>query len=301
LETLPALAREWNAQGYTDFWTSESDYADGLTPLAAIAAHVPTAHLGVAVLPVQTRGPALLTMSIAALASLAPGRLSVGLGASSPTIVHSWNSRDYGMPLTQVREMLEFLQVALTGERVDREYSTFSVSGFRLRNVPPVQPKLLIGALRPQMLALGATVDGAITNWLSPEDVPQVRGVLGEDASLVARIMVCASEDTEAVRAQARRLIAAYLNVPAYRAFQVWLGRGPALQRMWDAWESGDRKRALSAIPDEVVDALIVHGSHDHCRQAVERYRDLGVSVPVIHLLPLDHDLARAAHSLAPR
>lgn len=301
LEDLPQLAQAMFACGYTDFWTSESDFGDGLTPLAAIAAHVPDAQLGVAVLPVQTRGPTLLAMSVASLASLAPGRLSVGLGASSPTIVQNWNSREFGKPLTHVRETLEFLQLALTGERIDRTYSTFAVSGFRLRNVPQTPPKLLVGALRPQMLALGATVDGAITNWLSAEDVTQVRSVLGEDVDLVARIMVCASEDADAVRQHGRRLIAAYLNVPAYRAFQTWLGRGPALQRMWDAWESGDRRRALTQIPDEVVDSLIVHGSYDHCRQMIERYRHFGVSIPVAHMLPFNVDLARDAEALVPR
>lgn len=299
MEDLPQMAKGLFAMGYTDFWTSESDYSDGLTPLAAVAAHVPDAQLGVAILPVQTRGPALLAMSVAAVASLAPGRLSVGLGASSPTIVTSWNDRDFSRPLTHVREMIEFLQIAFSGERVDREFSTFAVSGFRLRNVPTQRLKLLVGALRPQMLALAATVDGAITNWLSAEDVTQVRGMLGNDVDLIARIMVCPSEDADSVRSHGRRLIAAYLNVPAHRAFQTWLGRGSALQGMWDAWESGDRHGALEAIPEEIVDALIVHGSPEHCKQQILRYRDHGVSVPVAYLLPFELDLARAARDLA--
>lgn len=301
MSDLAPFAQQMFAEGYTDFWTSESDYADGLTPLAAIAAHVPSAQLGVAILPVQTRGPALLAMSVASVAGLAPGRLSIGLGASSPAIVSNWNDRDFSRPLAHVRETLEFLQLALQGERVDRVYSTFTVRGFRLRNVPAIQPKLLIGALRPQMLALGATVDGAITNWLSAEDVIRVRETLGHEADLVARILVCPSEDVESVRAQGRRLIAAYLSVPAYRAFQEWLGRGPALQRMWDAWEAGDRKAALEAVPDEVVDDLIIHGRPDDCFRTIERYRENGISVPVTYLLPFGEDLAEAARALTPR
>lgn len=299
MEDLPRFAQEMFSSGYTDFWTSESNFADGLTPLAAIAAHVPNAQLGVAILPVQTRGPALLAMSVASLASIAPGRLWIGLGASTPMIVRNWNDRNFSTPLTHVRETLEFLQLAFTGERIEKKYETFAVSGFHLRNVPPQKPKLLVGALRPQMLELGATVDGAITNWLSAEDVTQVRGILGDEVELVARIMVCPSENVEFVRHHARRLIAAYLNVSAYRAFQIWLGRGPALQRMWDSWELGDRKSALAAIPDEIVDALIVHGSPNSCRQQIEHYRDHGVSIPVTYLLPFDMDLAQAAHDLA--
>ena len=50
------------------------------------------------------------------------------------------------------------------------------------------------------------------------------------------------------------------MNVPVY-AVQEWLGRGPELEGMWAAWSGGDRKAALAAISDDVVDALIVHGT----------------------------------------
>ena len=33
------------------------------------------------------------------------------------------------------------------------------------------------------------------------------------------------------------------------------------LTDMWAAWKAGDREAALAAIPDEVVDDLVVHGS----------------------------------------
>ena len=42
-------------------------------------------------------------------------------------------------------------------------------------------------------------------------------------------------------------MIAAYLTVPAYAAFHDWLGRGPGLQPMAEAWAAGDRKDALAA------------------------------------------------------
>ena len=98
----------------------------------------------------------------------------------------------------------------------------------------------------------------------------------------VARIFVCPSTDTEAVRAGAKFAIAAYLNVPVYAAFHEWLGRGPALRGMWDAWKAGDRKAALAAIPDEVVDDLIVHGSPEQCRATIQRYFDNGVTTAAI-------------------
>jgi alkanesulfonate monooxygenase SsuD/methylene tetrahydromethanopterin reductase-like flavin-dependent oxidoreductase (luciferase family) len=58
------------------------------------------------------------------------------------------------------------------------------------------------------------------------------------------------------------------------------------LAPMWQAWAAGDRKAALAAIPDALVDELIVHGSAAECRTKVQAYADAGVTVPVMALLP---------------
>jgi len=300
LDQLPMVAAELCGLGYTDLWTSEVDYADGLTPLAAVAATCPDAVLGTAILPVFTRGPGVLAVSAASMATLAPGRFRLGIGTSSPAVVQGWNAAEFTAPYARTRDMLAFLREALAGERVQRDYETFSVHGFRLRQVPTMPPPILIAALRPRMLRLAATAgDGAITNWLSAEDVRTVRAAMGTDKDLVARIMVCPSTDAETVRAQARRLVAAYLTVPAYLDFQRWLGRGPALEVMAERWVAGDRAGALAAISDDVVDELIVHGSPAECVNHIERYVAAGVEVPVVHVLPWGIDALDAARSLA--
>jgi hypothetical protein len=75
-----------------------------------------------------------------------------------------------------------------------------------------------------------------------------------------------------------RRLITFYLNVPVYAEFHRWLGRTEDLQPMWDAWESGDRKKALAVIPQKVMDELIVHGDGPEERVAhVQRFLDAGI------------------------
>ena len=97
-----------------------------------------------------------------------------------------------------------------------------------------------------------------------------------------------------------RRMIAAYLNVKAYVEFQRWLGRGPVLQPMWDAWAAGDRKGALAAIPDSVVDELVVHGSVAECRAHIQRYVDNGITVPAPAVIPVGVSLAGAVAGLSP-
>ena len=136
-------------------------------------------------------------------------------------------------------------------------------------------------------------------NWLSAADVARAVGEVGPGKEIVARIFVCPNPDPEVARAVGRRMIAAYLNVTAYAEFHRWLGRGEVLAPMWGAWAAGDRKGALAAIPDEVVDDLVVHGSPAACRDHVARYVAHGVTVPVLALVPVGVDLAESVRALA--
>ena len=77
--------------------------------------------------------------------------------------------------------------------------------------------------------------DGALTNWLAPKDVRTVRGALGDEPELIARLFVCPTADPEEARAIGRWMIAAYMTVPVYRAFHEWLGRGEALRPVEEA------------------------------------------------------------------
>jgi probable F420-dependent oxidoreductase len=257
--------------------------------------------LGVAILPAYTRGPGLLAQSVAAMAEAAPGRFTVGIGTSSDVIVTRWNDVEFDEPYKRVRDTIRFLRAALTGEKVDHQYDTFRVRGFRLARPVVHPPPIFLAALRPGMLRLaGREADGVIVNWLSAEDVATVVPETQADIPVAARIFVCPSEDIDTVRAVGRRMIAAYLNVGVYAAFHRWLGRGPELEPMWDAWQAGDRKGALSAIPDDVVDALVVHGSYDECREHIGRYVANGVTVPVMAVIPIGVSLEEAVAGLAP-
>ena len=287
--------------GYTDVWTAETDGADGFTPLALAAAWAPALRLGVAIIPASTRGPAVLAQSVAALAEAAPGRFTFGIGTSSDVIVHRWNGAEFVEPYKRVRDTIRFLRSALAGEKVDTEYDTFTVRGFRLSRPVEHPPPIFLAALRPGMLRLaGREADGVILNWLSAEDVATVVPEVGAAVPMAARIFVIPTEDAALARSVGRRMIAAYLNVGVYAAFHRWLGRGPELEPMWTAWRAGDRAGALAAISDEVVDALVVHGSYDQCRSKVGRFVTNGVTIPVLAIIPLDVPLDEALTGLAP-
>lgn len=304
LASQAEVAAELQELGYTDLWSSEGMGSDAFTPLAVAATAAPDVRLGSAIVPVFTRGPALIAQSAATIALTAPGRFVLGIGASSDVIVERWNDVAFDRPFHRTRDMVRFLRAALAGERVDETYDTFRVQGFRLQDAPETPPTIVVAALRSGMLSMaGKEADGAVINWLSADDVATVAPYVhagGPDKEIVARIMVVPTTHSDEFYAFGRRLIATYLNVPVYREFHRWLGREDQLGDMWTRWTAGDRKGAAESIPTSVIDDLIVHGSPDECRAHIDRYVDNGVTTPVIALLPPAGDLRAAARALAP-
>ena len=303
--------REWIVEladlGYTDVWSSEANGADAFTPLALASAWAPSLRLGCAIVPAYTRGPALLAQSVATMADAAPGRFAFGIGTSSNVIVERWNGMEFDEPYRQVKDMIGFLRESMTGEKVTGTYGCWDVQGFRLGVRPEQQPPILVGALRQGMLRLAGRVgDGAIINWLSSDDVRTVAPIVqeagaGTPKEVVARIFVAPTTDRETVLNFGKVAIAAYLTVPVYAAFHEWMGRGEQLEGMWRCWAEGDRKAALEAIPDSLVDELIVSGTPEECREHIGRYVANGVTTPAIALLPFGYDVRQAVRDLAPR
>jgi len=318
LAELPELAREGERLGYTDAWSFEADGLDCFTPLAAVAP-VTRLRLGTAIANVFTRGPATLAMSAAGIADLAPGRFCLGIGAGSQPIVEAWNGGRFVRPATRVREMTHVLRAAFAGERVVFRGKTLSVDGFRLGR-PPARPiPIYVAALRPGMLQVAGEVgDGVILNWLAATDVPRVVALVREAAAragrdpaaveITARLLVNVDPPGGDADVGVRRHVTAYLNVPVYRAYQEWLGRGPALAPMWEAWERNDRKAAVAAVPERVMQELILRGAMPDIRAHVQRYLDAGIDTAFLQVSTLEADPARrrqvlgdALRALAPR
>jgi alkanesulfonate monooxygenase SsuD/methylene tetrahydromethanopterin reductase-like flavin-dependent oxidoreductase (luciferase family) len=137
-----------------------------------------------------------------------------------------------------------------------------------------------------------AEADTMALNFLSPDDVARIRErtdrvqrLVPEPLETAVRVFLVPGDGPAAEQA-ARRMLAGYLTVPTYAAFQRWLGREEALTAMNEAWHSGDRRAAMAAIPDEVLHDLVVFGSPGRCADAVRRHLDAGADVVTLALLP---------------
>ncbi|MDX3567988.1 LLM class F420-dependent oxidoreductase [Streptomyces sp. ID05-47C] len=285
--------------GYTDVWSAEGGGTDAFTPLATVAAWSPSLRIATGIVPVQTRGPAVLAQTAATLAQLAPGRLLLGLGASVPAHVTDINGIPFDEPYKRTRDVLRFVTRALRGEHIAGDFDTFSITGYRLPHPPRDPVKVILGALRPGMLRLGFREgDGAITNLLFPEDVPKILDAVGPQPpgkELVVKVFVCPTEDTDYAHRATRPFLAWILNREPYRKFHEWLGNGDLLRESHERWADGDADGAQKALSDEVVEKLFISGSPEECREKILRYHRPGVTTIQLYVsLPPETFVSRA-------
>ena len=277
LHQLGPLVRRAERAGYDSAWSSESTGFDGVTPLALAAGHSEHLRLVTGIVNVFTRGPALLAQTAAALAHASRGRFVLGLGVSSNVIVEQWNRIPFRRPLARVEETVEYLRAVLAGER--------GTGGFRLVS-PPEQPvPIVLAALRPPMLRLAARIaDGAFTNFLPLSRAVQVVDAFGApDKELACRFFSFHGPEVEAVAA-ATRMLVGYATVPVYTEFFRWLGFSAELEPVLDAWNAGDRRRAVELVPESLVRDIFLLGTVETQRERLAEFGEAGISTGVLAL-----------------
>lgn len=288
------LVRRAEAAGYDDLWTGETAGADGFTPLALAAAWTRRMRLGTGVVNPFTRGPAVLAQHAAALADASGGRFVLGLGSSSNVIVEHWNGVPFERPLSKMRDTVAALRPVLAGER--------GPGGFRLETAPAHPVPIVLAALRGRMLGLAAEVaDGAFTNFLPLSGARRVADAFGAPGKELVCRFFCIPKPPEEGLATAKFMFAAYGTVPVYAAFFRWLGWGERLEGMLEAWQAGDRRRALELVPEDLVREIFVFGSPERQRARLEEFAAAGITTFVLTPIAGPEELPAFIDGLAPR
>jgi alkanesulfonate monooxygenase SsuD/methylene tetrahydromethanopterin reductase-like flavin-dependent oxidoreductase (luciferase family) len=131
------------------------------------------------------------------------------------------------------------------------------------------------------MLRLAARVaDAVFTNFLPLNRVSQVVDAFGApEKELACRFFSFHGEDA---LARAQRTFVAYATVPVYTEFFRWLGFGDELDPLVQAWNEGDRKRALELVPEQLVREIFLLGPLEAQRERLDEFGAAGITTGVL-------------------
>jgi probable F420-dependent oxidoreductase len=288
------LAKVAVDHGCEEVWMAEVNGGDSYALAGAVAQALPGVRIGTAVVPAQTRTPMMHAMAAMTLSQMTNGNFILGLGLSSPNIVHDWAGQPYERPLTTMREHVEVLRQMLSGQKTTYEGKTLSVKGFRLGGMPVGEVPIYLGALNKGMLRLtGALCDGVCLNMVPEGALPQVLGEVragaeeaGRDPSaieVVARLHVVMADDPAMGRNLIRTVFGAYAATPGYNKCFEWIGFEEEARQIREAFEKRDRAGVAKGVTDRLCDAMAVVGDKDTVRARIRAYAEAGVDVCIVN------------------
>ena len=86
----------------------------------------------------------------------------------------------------------------------------------------------------------------------------------------------------ETTRNLFRRSLTAYVTVPQYNKFFREIGYEKEARIAYEAWNAGDRKKALESIPDGMVDKIFVFGTAAQCAKRLRDYERAGITASAL-------------------
>jgi alkanesulfonate monooxygenase SsuD/methylene tetrahydromethanopterin reductase-like flavin-dependent oxidoreductase (luciferase family) len=204
-EELRAVVEAVDASGVDELWLWEDCFLEGgLTTAATALAWSSRVRVGIGLLPVPLRNPAIAAMEVATLARLFPGRLTVALGHGVQDWMGQVGAR-VDSPLTLLREHALAVRDLLRGETVTTDGRYVRLDHVALDWPPPRPPRLLIGARGPRTIALaGEVADGVLLDSVAdPDVVRRARDLVGPQAHVAVYTEVSPGHDDAAVRVAA--------------------------------------------------------------------------------------------------
>ena len=301
-----ALARRAEAAGYDDLWLADAGGMDGLTLAALLAQNTGRARIGIAVVPVYTRTPAVLASTAATIAQLAPGRFVLGLGTSSHAIIEGWHGLKMDKPLTRMRETVQVLRQVLAGEKTKFSGELLRSHGYRQQPVAGGLP-IHLAALRPGMLELAAEVgDGVILNLFPRRALAHIRqhiergaqraGKQPGDVEVVCRHQIAVTDQPEEARKLFRMVFASYYSTPVYNQFLAWAGYEHAAKEIREGWAAGDRERTAAALDNALIDEIAIIGTREQCQQRILEYAAGGIHTHIVSCLGFEPAVVDATY-----
>ena len=301
-------------------FVAEAWGADGVSPLAYLAAKTERILLASGILQLGVRTPALVAQTALTLSSLCDNRYILGLGVSGPQVIEGLHGQPFAHPLGRMRETIDIIRMAFAGERMVYQGRHFTLprpagEGKALRLSLPANPDIPIylATLAPKMLELtGELADGWIGTSFIPRGAAAYLDHLAAGAVRTGRSLgdldlsqggdVAFSDDVKALVAERKRGLAfslggmgsAHTNFynDAYSR-QGWAGVAEQVQRLWVA---GRREEAVACVPDDMVLETTMIGTEAMVRDRMRAWRDAGINT--LRVYPAGNTLAEKLDTL---
>ncbi len=284
-------------KGFSSLWIPEHyGFANAVSVLASLAVQTNQIKLATGIISPYTRHPVVIAMGMATVDLLSEGRVILGIGTGVRRWVEHHLNLDFGSPLTTIRESVEIIKKLVAGESVSLQGKVFHLENIRLNLIPRGKIPIYIGAVGPSMLRLAGQIgDGAIlTAGSSPHYTRNAVKYIKEgaqrskrdttDFEIVSLLVTSVSKRAEEAISAVKAVVTSLFSRPGRAEMMIPLKELDleSVDKIRNAVMKNRISEAFRYITDEMVDAVTLSGTYDHCIQRLREYVSSGVTIPVL-------------------
>ena len=250
---LRSFAQRFEELGYAAIWYPEAMVYESFTLGGYLLAQTREITVASGIANIYARDPMATLQASQGLEAMYPGRYVTGLGVSHASLVRDMRGLEYGKPLSAMQRYLDEMDRC-------RAY------------LHGVDTPVVLGALGPKMMALGAARTRGVHPFNSPpEHTRWARELVGPDAWICTAQHVCLTEDSARARAAARKALEFYFVTPNH--YRNWLRVGY------------DESDLAGGGSDRLIDALVAWGTEKQIRDRIQQHFDAGATQVIINTI----------------
>ena len=273
-------------------WIPETWGMESFSILGLAAKENTFSKIGSSIINIYSRSPSLIAMGAATLDTISNERLILGLGTSSVPIVEDFHGQKFASPVQRMKEYVEIIRFALTGEKINYDGEIFSLKDFSLLIKPPRKEiPIYLAAINQKMLELTWNIADGVIFYLRPkaelkQTIEKMQAQRKIDTSL--QIITCIDNDCEKARTRAKKTLSFYIAVgKIYREFLELNGYSDTVHEIYNEYNKTGLKKLDELVPDKILDDLCIAGTSDDGIKKLQKFRDAGIDLPIIQFNPI--------------
>ena len=273
-------------------WIPETWGMENFSILSTVSKENTYSKIGSSIINIYSRSPSVIAMGAATIDTISNNRLILGLGTSSIPIVENFHGESFSSPMQRMKEYVEIIRLALTGEKINYNGKIFSLRDFSLLIKPPRNNiPIYLAAINEKMVDLTWKIADGVIFYLRPKEemkktISKMQKIKKIDTTL--QIITCIDNDYEKARTRAKKTLSFYISVgKIYREFLKLNGYNEITEQIFNEYKKTGLEQLEKLIPDSMLDDLCISGTPDDAIEKLQRFRDIGIDLPILQFNPI--------------
>jgi 5,10-methylenetetrahydromethanopterin reductase len=292
VDQILECTRKISGYNLDSIWIPETWGMDCCSIMSTVSQIAKKPKIGSSIINIYSRSPALVAMTAATLDILSKGRVILGLGTSSQTIVEDWHGSKFIHPVGRIQEYVEIIRLVLSGKKCTYEGQFFQLKNFNLlvtsqrKEIP-----IYLAAINKRMVEITWDIADGTIFYLRPLD--ELRKTIQRmqrkrRIDVACQIITSISEDAEESITRAKKTIAFYVSVGnIYREFLTRNGFEKETSAIFAEYQISNLKNNYNLVSDRMVNALTIAGTPDDARKQLLRFKTAGIDLPILQFNPV--------------